>query len=88
MIDSEMVFKLVKVGLFLYVGFFVYSILQEQSRRGHCEGECAENGYVDFRYVPQSTGRHTKVTTPEQCYCLTQEEVEVTDRIPLGTKIY
>ena len=88
MIDSETIFKLVKVGLFLYVGLFLFSILQGQSRRGHCEDECAESGYVDFRYVPQSTGRHTKVTTPEQCYCLTQEESEVTDRIPLGTKIY
>jgi hypothetical protein len=84
---SNFVLRLSSIGIFVFVGLFVYDVIKLEFKRNHCESECQEEGYMGFRYVPQHTQKYTKKTTLEKCFCLTQDDLEY-DGIPKGVEMY
>lgn len=52
--------------------------------RFSCDSICKEKGFHDFRYIPSvryGIGGNN-------CYCLTEEESNMSKRTPMGTKVY
>ena len=84
---SNFTLRLSSIAIVILIVLFVYDVIKLELKRNHCEAECQTEGYVGFRYVPQHTPRYTKKTSPEKCFCLTEEDLEY-DGIPKGVQIY
>ena len=61
----------------------LFAFISMSSDRNRCSELCVEKGYSGFRYTPAR-----RSDSAARCYCLTKEEVEITNKIPPGTRVF
>lgn len=67
------------------IAFGLFQIFSEVSDgRNKCENICLEKEFPGFRYTP--SGRHG--IGGNTCHCLTEEESNIKNRIPEGTRVF
>lgn len=69
------------VFLPVFIVFLGYALIGNTKNRRSCERVCHQNGYADFRYVSRGS------TSFSPCFCLTEEESAMKNRIPKGTPV-
>jgi hypothetical protein len=71
-----------QIKFFIVIGLvFFYIFINDSYERNLCENKCMKSGYYSFRFKPD--GRYSD----EACYCLSEEESKIKDKIPKGKKI-
>ena len=77
--------KILKWVFLPIITFGLFSMFIDVSKgRNKCEDICHEKGFLDFRYTPR--GRFG--ISGNTCHCLTEEESEIKNRIPEGTRVF
>ena len=87
-LDKEPVSFEVKIFKWVFLPFFVIALFlmffDVSEGRNKCENICLKKEYPDFRYTPSDRygiGGNT-------CHCLTEEESNIRNRIPKGTRVF
>lgn len=62
---------------------FLFVLMRDSFERKRCNNICIEKEYASFRFVPRSK----RFRREPRCMCLTQEEAELKNRVPQGTRV-
>jgi hypothetical protein len=59
-------------------------VVKDMSGMNKCESICKERSFAGYRYKPSDKYN----IESEACHCLTEEETNVKDRVPKGTRVF
>lgn len=60
-------------------------LLDSKYNTQKCREVCEARGFYDYRFIPK---RRRSGNYEDRCYCLTEEEAQIKNRIVKGTRVY
>ncbi len=84
MIDADYgVLKWIVIPFILIVIAFV--LFDSKKNTDECREACISQGFHDSRFIPRNA---RAANYKDKCYCLTEEEAQIKNRVVRGTRVY